>query len=55
MRKIRAVLRVTFACGLSKRQVAPIAEVSATTVREYVTAAAGHHPAVAILLLLWEE
>ena len=39
MRKIREVLRLTFACGLSKRQVAPIAGVSATTVREYVTRA----------------
>lgn len=39
MRKIRAVPRLTFACGLSKRQVAPIAGVSATTVREYVTRA----------------
>ena len=39
MRKIREVLSLTFACGLSKRQVAPIAGVSATTVREYVTRA----------------
>ncbi|TWA79427.1 transposase [Azospirillum brasilense] len=39
MRKIREVLRLTFACGLSKRQVAPIAGVSASTVREYVTRA----------------
>lgn len=31
MRKIREVLRLTFARGLSKRQVAPIAGVSATT------------------------
>lgn len=39
MRKIQEVLRLTFACGLSKRQVAPIAGVSATTVREYVARA----------------
>jgi hypothetical protein len=39
MRKIREVLRLTLACGLSKRQVAPIAGLSATAVREYVVRA----------------
>lgn len=39
MRKIREVLRLTFACGLSKRLVAPIVGVGATTVHDYVTRA----------------
>jgi len=36
MRKIREVLRLHFACGLSKRRIAPLVGVGPTAVREYI-------------------
>ena len=36
MRKIREVLRLHFACGLSKRRIAPLVGVGPSTVREYI-------------------
>jgi len=39
MRKIREVLRLALACGLSKRQIAPIVAVSPTAVHDYLARA----------------
>jgi predicted transcriptional regulator len=36
IRMIREVLRLRFACGLSKRRIAPLVGVSPMAVREYI-------------------